>query len=1580
LKPDHNGDFQWAFQGGNSAYGWSYELPYLTGKNLVTEMWLTTINGNPPQFVQHQCDGASYFVFRGFDGGQYALGLAGGSWNDPAYQGTNPNDCIDQSPYDAVTSSNNHGILATYPSNYTGWPNYPPVTVVDQSGTTYQFPGGSAGGVSAVAQTITDRNGNQITVSGNSYKDTLGRTVISWDNPLGYQPPNHITVSGLSSNIVVQFGSIGGANYPMSGHELSGTANCTVPTTGPPTGNYGITEIDLPNGQSYKFTYNSTYGTISQIQFPDGGSVRYTWGLNHSGAKQFGQWWFNSGNGYQSQNSCTIVYDVPVITDRWVKDGTRDVLHQVFSYCESWITSCPSAYKTTTVTSHDLVSGSTSATTYSYGAACPDQVPFAPNCPGSVALEVQVVNQDGSGNTLRTQYQQWQDAYVASGSQTVLDNGQTMTELRCYDTNEQLTNFYEYGFPSEGSYPGDPSCVSSSGTPASKGPLRRQTTTTYHAFASGTHIVDAPDSVTVADGSGSTAKQTNYTYTDTVQASGTDSALLVAPPGTDRGNIASISKLISTGNWATTTYGYFDTGQVQSVTDPCGHTSCSDISGSNHRTTYLYTDNFASGTGTAPGQTNAYLTQVTDPLGHRNKFAWGYNDGLIRSATDPNNQITSYQYSDPLLRLTNITYPDNGQTTVTYNDSTYSSVNNTPNFTITKVVSNSPSVNLVTTTAFDGLGQAVRTLLTSDPDGTDTTDIGFEGLGRVRTTSNPYRSAPSTSDGTATTSYDALGRVKSVAEPDGSSVNTTYSGQCTTTTDETGKSRQSCTDGLGRLVQVFEDPAGLNYETDYTYDTLDNLSTVTQKGGTTNSALWRSRSFNYDMLSRLTQAINPESGTIKYTDDANGNVTSKVAPLPNQTSSSTVTTNYQYDVLNRLLNKTYVGMSTASPTYGYDGIAPTGCTPPTLTDSYPIGRRTSMCDGSGATSWAHDTMGRIKTENRKVSTTTREVSYGYNLDGSLASLTYPTGRIVKYVPGGAGHPLSATDSTGPIDYVSAAHYAPFGGLTSMTMGSSPITVTNGYSNRLQPVLLSASTTAATILSLCYDFHLQTSISIGPCSISASSSGDNGNVFQIVNNRDGSRTQNFLYDPLNRIWQAYTNGSNWGETYSPNTLAAGTAFSAANAGIDAWGNLTNRSPVTGKTNYENLSCPANTQNQLTTCSLTYDAAGNVITNAVANYTYDAENRIATASGATYLYDGDGNRMARVFSTGNLYWRDLGGNTLLEDSDGGTNLREYIYFNGQRVSRRDVTSNTVHYMFADHLGSTSLITDALGTMSSCNGHTSGQFESDYYPYGGEQSICADLGDQNYKFTGKERDSETNLDYFGARYYGSNLGRFMTPDWAAKPISVPYANFGNPQSLNLYSYVQNNPTTFGDPDGHGCPPQCAVETPTAKDWQLIKDAGERALAGAEDTLAATAARISVGATVLTALYAASPFVQEVGQSDADEKARIEQASKDRKEQNGGVDPQHQDQTQENQTETEPQTSTSGGQQGSGGSGKAGKGTKDRGRDFSQQGTVDQLRSIEKDKKKKNINSTKKSEQNVDNANKKIKSSDDVEEMHQD
>ncbi len=279
----------------------------------------------------------------------------------------------------------------------------------------------------------------------------------------------------------------------------------------------------------------------------------------------------------------------------------------------------------------------------------------------------------------------------------------------------------------------------------------------------------------------------------------------------------------------------------------------------------------------------------------------------------------------------------------------------------------------------------------------------------------------------------------------------------------------------------------------------------------------------------------------------------------------------------------------------------------------------------------------------------------------------------------------------------------------------------------------------------------------------------------MNNRDGNRTQNFSYDNLNRITQGNTTGANWGETFT----------------IDAWSNLTNRGSVAGKTSYEPLAAPATTLNQLT--GFGYDAAGNMTSNGAATYTYDQENRMTGTAGVSYLFDGDGQRVKKA-SPASLYWYGATGNVLDETSGSGVLVSEYIFFNGKRVARRDA-DNTVKYYFADNLGSASVITNATGAMPPLE-------ESDYYPYGGEIPITN--GDPNhYKFTGKERDTESGLDNFGARFFTSNLGRFMTPDWAARPTAVPYAVFGDPQSLNLYTYVENAPVNRVDADGHYCIP---------------------------------------------------------------------------------------------------------------------------------------------------------------------------------
>ena len=180
-------------------------------------------------------------------------------------------------------------------------------------------------------------------------------------------------------------------------------------------------------------------------------------------------------------------------------------------------------------------------------------------------------------------------------------------------------------------------------------------------------------------------------------------------------------------------------------------------------------------------------------------------------------------------------------------------------------------------------------------------------------------------------------------------------------------------------------------------------------------------------------------------------------------------------------------------------------------------------------------------------------------------------------------------------------------------------------------------------------------------------------------------------------------------------------------------------------------------------------------------------------ASYQYDGEGQRAVKnLQSGGTLYWPGPDGAPLAESDLAGNLTAEYVYFGGQRIARTDYTSGsaTLKYYLTDRLGSTIGVVDAT--------FANVLEDSDYYPYGREiPSVSSDSN--HYKFTGKERDAETGYDYFGARYYGSTTGRWMSPDWANGASAVPYADFSDPQTLNLYAYVRNNPIANSDPIGH-------------------------------------------------------------------------------------------------------------------------------------------------------------------------------------
>jgi len=210
----------------------------------------------------------------------------------------------------------------------------------------------------------------------------------------------------------------------------------------------------------------------------------------------------------------------------------------------------------------------------------------------------------------------------------------------------------------------------------------------------------------------------------------------------------------------------------------------------------------------------------------------------------------------------------------------------------------------------------------------------------------------------------------------------------------------------------------------------------------------------------------------------------------------------------------------------------------------------------------------------------------------------------------------------------------------------------------------------------------------------------------------------------------------------------------------------------------LSLSVNANNQITNSGFAYDASGDMTSDGTYTYTWDARHRLQSANGVTYTYDGDGKRVMK--SSGTLYWNLADGTPLAETNASGSTLNEYIFFNGNRVARRDSSGN-VYYYLLDHLGTTKTNTTSAGVVC---------YDADFLPYGQEMAYVTTCS-QNYKFTGLERDTETGLDHTLNRMYDSNLGRWLAPD---RHRGNPF----NPQSWNRYAYVLDNPVNFSDPYG--------------------------------------------------------------------------------------------------------------------------------------------------------------------------------------
>jgi RHS repeat-associated protein len=883
------------------------------------------------------------------------------------------------------------------------------------------------------------------------------------------------------------------------------------------------------------------------------------------------------------------------------------------------------------------------------------------------------------------------------------------------------------------------------------------------------HIRSLPTQIQIFDFSGVEKARTTFEYDNyatplepRANISGLDSGFTTGY--VTRGNVTRTTHWILSTSTQLHSYLQYDVaGNVVKSIDPRGYA-----------TTFEFADRFGSPdtdaeSNTSPSELSgqvsyALATKITNAAGHISFAQFDYYLGKPVNAEDPNGILASGSYNDSLDRPTQIkraigTSAEN-QTTFAYDDAGRI-------VTVTADLTSNNDNGLVSKVVYDGLGRSQETRQYEGGSNYIKTEQHYDGLGRVDQVSNPYRLSETAV--WTTTVFDALSRVTSVRTPDNAVVSTVYSGNAATVTDQAGKLRRSITDAVGRLTRVDEPDANNNLDsggspiqpTYYAYDVLDDLTGVSQGVQT--------RTFVYDSLKRLTSATNPESGTVTYGYDANGNLTDKV-------DARSITTTIGYDVINRPTSKSYGG-SPQTPTinYFYDAqTLPGGA--PTFSRGYSIGRLVAVTYGSGSSEGSYrgyDPMGRVLTQYQRTDSINYLMEATYYANSALHTHTYPAvpgaadRRLVTYTNDAAGR-LGSLDSAAtsyaPAASVSSIGYAAHNAVNSETYGNGLIHAID-YNTRLQAtqIKLGTSGNPTSVISLGYSYG---------------STNNNGNVLTHTYNGGGlSYTQSFGYDSLNRLSTSGESGSSWSQTN----------------GFDRYGNRWIQLGGGSQSLYFNTS-----NNRISGGS--YDAAGNLLNDGAHAYTYDAENKIAKVDNiSAYTYDGEGQRVRKLVGENLRFVYGIGGQLLAEFSGAsGALLKENVYGASGLLATIEptaVNANGTRYTTADNLGSPRVVTNSgAGVIS----------RHDYMPFGEE--LGAGVGGRTtgmgfpgasdslrQKFTAKERDVETGLDYFGARYYSSVQGRFTTPD----PLHAS-ARPSAPQSWNRYSYVLNNPLKLIDPTG--------------------------------------------------------------------------------------------------------------------------------------------------------------------------------------
>jgi RHS repeat-associated protein len=792
---------------------------------------------------------------------------------------------------------------------------------------------------------------------------------------------------------------------------------------------------------------------------------------------------------------------------------------------------------------------------------------------------------------------------------------------------------------------------------------------------------------------------------------------------------------------------YDAVGNVRSVTDPRGTITSFVYDALNRQTTIIA----ASGTPIAATTINAY-----DPVGN------------LRSVTDPNGNVTSYAY-DALNRQTAM-IAAYGTPIAATTATTYDALDN--------VIKVTNPRGYATQYAYDPLNRL--TTITNALSGTTT--LGYDPVGNVLRSTD--------ANGHATQySYDPLNRQISQTDPVGNVTSTTYdaNNNVASTIDALGYATQYGYDALNRQITA-KDPAG--NVTTTAYDPANNVTSVTDP-------LSHVTQYGYDPLNRQVTMTNALGGVTTTGYDANNNVTSLIDPVGNQTQ-------FAYDALNRLTQQT--DPLNHSATFAYDA----------------GGRMTSSTDRNGRQqNFQYDALNRQTTVTwlsaAGVTTDTRVYAFdaNNNLTGAsnavgtytmaydaldrMSSQQDPHGLVLTFSYDAVGNQTLAQDSFGG---VTTSLYDADNRLISRQFGGSgqtPLRIDLGYTARSQLAwekrysdLAASQKIGAT--SYLYDVDMRLS-----------------NQQQLSGSGTVLANFTYTYDQASRLSTETDNGVTTSYTYDAvNQL---TSDGTRNYSYDLSGNRTGGSNNTGSAN------------QLTTdgaWNFTYDNEGN-LTKAVRisdgltwTYSYDNENHLtgaqqrATDGGtllqqATYVFDALDNRSEKdLWTSGTTattrFGYDTSGSALASPlssagrGDGGegtlwadlsgSNALQTRYLHGDAVDQLFAritggTGGTAAWYLTDRQGSVRNLTDNSGNL---------QDTITYDPFGNVLSESNSSAGDRFKYTGRELDSETGLQYNRARVYDAVHGRWLSQD----PLGFSAGD------TNLYRYVGNQPTGATDPSG--------------------------------------------------------------------------------------------------------------------------------------------------------------------------------------